>query len=484
MKTQLRTTKHAILAGLLLLLFTSSLFANTAFIFADNDDDDDEKAREGDRSGKGGGDGNRDEDDEDDEDEEVGAADVPAAVRDAAINHLLQAGFGGTAADYSVREAELEKGIWELKITRGDSEFEVKVDARASPPRVIKSEAEEGVEVEKREVRVETSGNQVTIKLEKATDAREDELKIRLETAEGPNIRLEFSREVGRAEAEFELKVTLLELIEFKDAAGQTGDAIGRFDPGTDTVVSRFATQALSWGAPTVEDITRDGKAGKKITVAATIPGTSGTSGEFKLVFYTFGDFAQVGGTSLRPTEAKIDIVVTNYPFSTGTHLAVFLKAKMEAESEVRPTQEAGEEGLSVTLGDLMAIFTWKTTVKVDNVDHPVKVTTASSKVESETKVEGGKTEEKQEREERLYFSYPKGASIIHDPKIGLTIRTAALPGIYNIPTYILVTVGVTVVAALLIGLGRRGLLNHNSLPVRTSRQGLRKQAFVPPIRH
>lgn len=289
---------------------------------------------------------------------------------------------------------------------------------------------------ERRKLTVEREGNGVEISLERETGAREDEVKMAWKADEA-TFELEHESENETQELENTLEATFGALAEYRD-----GNDNGRYDAGEEIVSGYVLGDELededeldisgeaTWRTPRIEDVTIDGKDGKRITSTADL----GDEGTLTLRFLVFGEFVDVNGTSLSPTGAKIDIVVDQYAFrSDGTDLALFLEtaSETEFEQEIDDDEETGVAAASrLNETEVRLVFTWLDHAEVDGSSQPVGTTVLEEEMETET--EDG--ESSTEHERRFALSYPRGDRIVHDPKaevqMGAVANGAPAPGL------------------------------------------------------
>jgi hypothetical protein len=244
--------------------------------------------------------------------------------------------------------------------------------------------------------------------------------------------RLQFQGRENESQTRMRLEANVGPLFEFRDV-----DADGRYDLG-EPVVSAWAlgdegnddvatTQRAEWQTPHTQDIVIDGQPGKKITVNATL----GDQGLFELRFFVFGDFVDIGNSTLRPTGAKIDIEIRDYPYvASDTRLGLFLETRTQNSFKWSHTHEEladDEDGVAATQDvdgkPVTLLFTWKETATVDGVDTPVGSTFVRSK---EVASNDGESTQIQRREV-FVLSYARGALVVHDPEAYVSIADFSL---------------------------------------------------------
>lgn len=262
---------------------------------------------------------------------------------------------------------------------------------------------------ERREVKASSDGSTALFELERESSASEDEIKIEYEAQEG-QLKLEFKREADSTESEMEYKVDLERVVEYEDADGND-----LYDQGTDSVASEYAIdEDMTWNVGPVEDVAADDRTGKTVTATGSFDDANGT---MRVTLYAYGDFAQVNGTEVRPSEVKIDFAWSEYPWEgNDTRLALDLETEAETESEV---EEAGN-AVNATAGDVSAYFEWAETATVDGTSTDVTSQVLEMESESETETDEDGTETETSLERDLQLNYERGDEIVHDPVLGV----------------------------------------------------------------
>lgn len=253
----------------------------------------------------------------------------------------------------------------------------------------------------KRTYDVSASGDNVEIKLKQEAAGAEDEVKIVYHADEG-TMKVEYKTENATTETETELKVKFREIVEFVDTDGD-----GAYTPKNDADVQRLNLDDLDWTVAEPTDVTSAGGAAGKRIVGT---GQFRDNGTVAFVLYVYGDFAEVNGTTLRPSEVKIDILFEDFAYQANdSRLALIVKAEQESEIEVEEQEDEQEvEGLQATANGFTAYFAWADNATVDGAVQPVRTTVLESE-----EGDGGS--------ERMYaLAYARGASINHDPILGV----------------------------------------------------------------
>ncbi len=139
------------------------------------------------------------------------------------------------------------------------------------------------------------------------------------------------------------------------------------------------------------------------------------TDGIFALHIFLVEEFVYIDENLISPTQAKIDIEITNYDYvDNNSKLALFTKLWSEETYNEREETEDEEDGYATDEKEVFVendvysgFFSWKETALVDGV---------------EMEVLARRVTHEEEELQRLYLCYPRGNHIYHDPKIGILI--------------------------------------------------------------
>jgi hypothetical protein len=280
-------------------------------------------------------------------------------------------------------------------------------------------EDDDGVEDEiedenEREVHVEYSENEVQIESSFENGDIENEFQIKVSAeSDGLKFKLEYQEENETLEAEIEFQVEFREIVEFRDV-----DADGIYTDADETiqVLELGDFKPINYSVQTINNA----------TVHVLFVETNDEV--FSSTLYVTGEFADINGVLVAPTQVKIDVGIHNFNYTElDTQLA--LKVELESENEVdyedsEDTEdeehgyvddEYNEHEIEISLDEYSGFFSWIETAMVDGVEVEVKVTPLEMDFE----------------ENKMYLNYPRGIDIVHDPKIGvanlLTVNTSFL---------------------------------------------------------
>ena len=249
-----------------------------------------------------------------------------------------------------------------------------------------------------REVTVNVTDTHAEIESELESGSTEDSFKIEVDVGlDGVEFKIEFETESATNETEREFEVSFSELVEYRDVNDN-----GVYDDSVDTDVQTLELDSFEPIVYTLANVSG---------IPVHIFDVMTTDGVFGARIYATGDFADINGSIIAPTQVKIDVMINNFTF-TDVNTSLALKVELEAsvdtsldaetedESEGRASDEAAIDFL---MTDVNGFFSWKESAEIDGVTHMVN----------------SSIHETSATEQEIYLNYPQGDEIIHDPKIG-----------------------------------------------------------------
>ncbi|MCG3216031.1 MAG: hypothetical protein KAS63_04915 [Candidatus Heimdallarchaeota archaeon] len=253
-----------------------------------------------------------------------------------------------------------------------------------------------------REVSVELSDNEAEIESSLKTDGIKNEFEVKVKTGyEGLEFELEFEKDNQTVETELEFEVKITKIVEYRDI-----DSDGIYNSSVDEKIQVYKLDEFNPIQYTVETISNN---------TVHVFSVETVDSVFSATLYVTGEFADINGVVIAPTQVKVDIGIHNFNY---TELDTMLALKVKLESEFEVDYEEDEETedeledraideseIEITLGDYSGFFSWIETAMIDGIVHDVKVTPLDMSPE----------------ENKMYLNYPRGNEIIHDPKIGVS---------------------------------------------------------------
>jgi len=272
------------------------------------------------------------------------------------------------------------------------------------------AENEVGDRSGEREIKIQKDESEIEIKSEWKQGELEDEFKVQFNTDEEPKIHLEYSSSLNTTEFELEFKVLVEEIIEYVDSNSNS-----RYDEN-DTVISSYNLNDLMFNFLDYKvETTHDNE-------TVHIFSTNTTDGVFGIVLYAVGNFSKFDFGTLSPSEIKIDFLLNYNYLRNDSLLALKVEIKTEYETEINVESYDETQGyanneseISILVEDYFGFFSWADYALVDGRNMPIN-TTVISEIDLEAENGGRELEQK----DIIYFCYPRGSSIIHDPKVGV----------------------------------------------------------------
>lgn len=226
-----------------------------------------------------------------------------------------------------------------------------------------------------------------------------------------PTLELSYIPGLNASTGERHFILEIDQLIEYTDS-----NANGKYDHN-DVIQSSLALSNTTFTNITYTNSTTPD--GKTITMIETHT----IDNLFSIIIYLASERTSFVNTIITQKEIKIDFKIIGYPFENQTS-QLALVTQIETPNLVTPEQNTyheqqgiatQESGLNISSESRSGFFTWANTATVDDITSPVNVTVIS-------RTEQTFTDETQETstQSQVIFSYPRGETIIHDPKIGV----------------------------------------------------------------
>ena len=260
------------------------------------------------------------------------------------------------------------------------------------------TESEDDDDSNDREVMVTVTPMHAEIESELETGGTEDSFKIEVDVGlGGVEFKIEFETESATNETEREFEVDFDSLIEYIDVNDN-----GVYDDSVDTDLQTVELTSFEPIAYTI---------GNASGIPVHIFDVVTLDGVFGARIYATGDFTNVNGSVIAPTQVKIDVIINSFNFTDvdsqlalKVELETSLETSFDADSEDEDDGRAIDEAeVDILMTDLNGFFSLKESAEIDGVTHMVY-----SSIHEVTATE-----------EEIYLNYPQGDEIIHDPKIG-----------------------------------------------------------------
>ncbi|MFW6117588.1 MAG: hypothetical protein ACOC6G_03290 [Thermoproteota archaeon] len=286
---------------------------------------------------------------------------------------------------------------------------------------------DEKEEQEKRELEIESSDGTAKVESKMEREGMENEFEIYLSSEEGVSIELKYENETDQeseeTEVELNLRVQFLTLVEYTDEDGS--DTLTE----NDTVINEMGLTDLSYNPPQVTPVvSEDGETGYGFETV------SQGNFAFNITAVFFPTYAVVDSSLVTPTETKITISITDYPFEQEDSLLA-LQVNADSKMEIDKETETTDSEVKVTSDTANGYFSWVKWVMVDGENRTVTHSFTMS-----------------EEETLINLCYPQGTNIIHDPKLGIGIKTLVPTDIFTLVTpQLIIATGATAIAIMAV---------------------------------
>ena len=268
-------------------------------------------------------------------------------------------------------------------------------------------------DLNKRDISIEIEASQIQIESSLRKGDRIDEIQMKIiMDSEGLSIEVSYESEIASTEVELEFCIIFRKLVEFVDT-----DSNAIYDPLIDEKIQEFNLTDFQPVKHTEINIT-DNTALHYFVINTT-------NGVFTAHIYFSEEFHIVNDTLITPIQSKIDIEISNFTYiNSSSQLALYTSLESEDDYEEWDVTEdemreyaTDEKGLISDMNNFTGIFTWKNNATIDGISREVLTSNLD-------------VDDYEEDEQNIYFTYPRGTHIYHDPKVGIA-------GIYKIKNII-----------------------------------------------
>ncbi len=262
-----------------------------------------------------------------------------------------------------------------------------------------------------REMNIQGEGNYTRIRSQYRQNTTEKSFEVFFSIDKAPSFELSFLSDQNDGAARHHFSLVVEQLIEYVDA-----NLNGRYD-SFDVVVSTVEFSNVSFSNITYENISTS----KGNTV--TIIKTHTLDDLFTIIIYIADSNTSYLNATITPQEIKFDFKIHLYPYvnqssqlalRTGVKTPFSVIAQQSAFAEQQ--RQASQEGrLNISSTTNFGFFSWVPDAIVDTVQTPVNVS-----VVSQTQQTFASNNQSSYTQAEVVFSYARGESILHDPKIGV----------------------------------------------------------------
>ena len=264
---------------------------------------------------------------------------------------------------------------------------------------------------QRRDTNIDGAGNCTRIRSQSGNNTTEETFEIFFNIDNAPTLQLSFLPTLNTTPSQHHFSLIIEQLVEYNDI-----NANGKYDYN-DVIASTLLMSNVTFTNITyTNNTTPDGK-------TITIIETHTPDNLFTIIIYLVSEKTSFLNSIITPKEIKIDFNIIDYPFVNQTSQLALI-TRVETPFTITPEQNTYDEeqstatqesGLNISSANHSGFFSWANVATVDNISYPVNVTVIS---ETEQTFTGDNQDIYTQTQ--VIFSYPRGESIIHDPKIGV----------------------------------------------------------------
>ncbi len=273
-----------------------------------------------------------------------------------------------------------------------------------------------------RKMNIQGEGNYTRIRSQYRQNATEETFEIFFSINKAPSFELSFLSDQIGGVAKHHFSLVVEQLIEYVDT-----NLNGRYD-SFDVVVSTVEFSNVSFSNITYENITTS--EGNMVTIIETHT----LDDLFTIFIYIADTNTSIFNTTITPQEIKFDFNIHQYPYvNQSSQLALrtcvdtpFSVIAQQNASIEQQRLTAQESRLNISSANNFGFFSWVADAIVDTIQTPVNVS-----VVSQTQQTFSQDNQSSFTQAEVIFSYARGESILHDPKIGvISILGPLLPSV------------------------------------------------------
>ncbi|TFF90321.1 MAG: hypothetical protein EU548_03610 [Promethearchaeota archaeon] len=250
-----------------------------------------------------------------------------------------------------------------------------------------------------RNIEVEYDDSSLEIESVLREGSRKNEIDINVNYEDELTIEVSYYKEEDDDDSEIEFGVIFQQIIEFNDT-----DNDGIYNSSTDSTVQNVSLKPISLVDNFTYSLSEE-------TNLYYFKFTTDNN-NFSIHMYVAEEFTIYNNTLINPTQAKLDIEISNFNYSANNS-SLALKTKLVSEYEYEEDDDIEEndddddheeEGIEVLSNGFTGIFSWHKNATIDGESKIVNTT--SIEIENEDNI--------------FYLVYPHGTEIYHDPTIGM----------------------------------------------------------------
>ncbi len=264
---------------------------------------------------------------------------------------------------------------------------------------------------QRRFMNIDGEGNCTRIRSQYKNNATEETFEIYFNIDKAPTIQLSYIPKINTTSNLNHFNLIIEQLIEYNDI-----NSNGKYDHNDAIISNIMMSDAKFTNITYTNNTTPDNK-------IVSILETHTLDNVFSITIYVASEQTSFLNNVITPEEIKIDFNIIDYPFMNQISQLALI-TKVETPFAITPEQNTYDEekgtafqenGLNISSVSHRGFFSWANVATIDNTSYPVNVT-----VISETEQTFTQDNQETYNQTQVIFSYPRGQSITHDPKIGV----------------------------------------------------------------
>ena len=282
-------------------------------------------------------------------------------------------------------------------------------------PDQIETEQQRSVQVQ-----LDNSSNQAEFQSVSRNGTVTNKIQFELDAQDQIHLDLQYQSNSNGNQTNLQISMQFKRLVEFIDNSSNVNNTVGGLD-SADQILKIIDFSTINWTI----NYTTTTISNQTLYTISVIGQINGATIQFN--FHLATNFVQIStGNILQPTAVKIDVIISNYSYSSPkSQLALLTKVESalqtraisnRTEDQADHLTKQNESGINFGSSQYGGFFSWANQLLVDGQNMSV----VSSPVMTDPEDSSGQTT-------MLYYSFPHGNQLVWDPKIGVAMSSVGI---------------------------------------------------------
>ena len=282
-------------------------------------------------------------------------------------------------------------------------------------PDQIETEQQRSVQVQ-----LDNSSNQAEFQSVSRNGTVTNKIQFELDAHDQIHLDLQYQSNSNGNQTNLQISMQFKRLVEFIDNSSNVNNTVGGLD-SADQILKIIDFSTINWTI----NYTTTTISNQTLYTISVIGQINGATIQFN--FHLATNFVQIStGNILQPTAVKIDVIISNYSYSSPkSQLALLTKVESalqtraisnRTEDQADHLTKQNESGINFGSSQYGGFFSWANQLLVDGQNMSV----VSSPVMTDPEDSSGQTT-------MLYYSFPHGNQLVWDPKIGVAMSSVGI---------------------------------------------------------